>query len=80
MIERIRLQYALQELDVKSASYNNQPIQTEAMVRNKREAFLRVYEEKGLDAAYDQAFSDPLHFKLRNLATRILKYKRRGKK
>ena len=78
-IEQIKQHYLLQALDVQSASYNNQLSRADQKTRDKRNDFLRMFEKKGLDAAYDQTFKDPLHYKIRNLATRILRYKRRGR-
>lgn len=49
-VDSIRDHYAVFDIDVEKASYNNR-IQTSESKKAKRDAFLRLYEEKGFEAA-----------------------------
>ena len=71
-VERIRGQYELREVPVAEASYNHKPTETSPEKRAQHDAFLRLCEEKGLDAACREYLPMSAQSRLKNYVRRIL--------
>lgn len=56
VLESIRSEYYLEELNLLEASYNNKKTVTAATDRERHDMFVQLYQERGLDYAYQQAF------------------------
>jgi coenzyme F420-reducing hydrogenase beta subunit len=76
-VKALRNSFELTELNVEKASYNNR-VQVSEKKKNKRDAFLLRYEEKGLQAAYDEFLPRSPKVKAKNWVIRKLFRKRKG--
>ena len=76
-IGEIRDQYEFWDMPTEKVSYNHKPTETAPEGYEKREAFLRIYEEKGLEAACKVYLPDSIKTRGKNYLRRIL-HKSRG--
>lgn len=76
IVDSIRKQYTITELDVEKAAYNNH-VQISEKKKNKHDEFLKFYVENGFDSAYKKYLYIPLKERLKSFIVRKFFRKRR---
>lgn len=77
MIDSVGEQFLLTELDVEAASYNHKKTEISERGIRRREDFLKLYSEKGLNVASESFFPNSLKNKLKNRLARTIYRKRK---
>lgn len=80
IVDSIKDEYYLNELDLSDASYNNKKTNVSEDTKEKRSVFLKIYEEQGAEKAYNSIVSCSFMKKVKNHLIRILCKNRRNLK
>ena len=77
LVDSIRDQFLLTDIDVESASYNHKKTEISERGIRRQKDFLKIYGENGLHAACSAFFSNSLKNKLKNRLARTIYCKRK---